>query len=341
MIANLLQNVTGEWSHHFSSTGIQAGSRLTALKVGALRGKDRKINFLIFEEGKRQPVLILKCTRSYSYQERLRQEYQALTDIAQTGAFHDSVPAPLGMFQYQDHLVTAESCLPGALLTVLLHRQQQTREETKTNLQRGREWIVAFQNRLKTGKFRFNARAELERRIDLLHQHHEVIQLPPSFVTNLFSRAEELGTCSLPLVACHGDYWAGNFLVDGDRIGIIDWESYRKEQWPFIDAFLFVATYARIYHWGKWNWQSKDEPFSRGFFQHNWFSGLLHNYVSQYLRALDLPPETAHLFFSLFLIEKASSKTAFDRDEFQSNVWLKILEFYAANESSSIFVNAA
>jgi hypothetical protein len=52
---------------------------------------------------------------------------------------------------------------------------------------------------------------------------------------------------ALPLVVCHGDYWAGNVMVAGGRVrGVIDWERAALDELPLWD--LVKAAGSAAYH---------------------------------------------------------------------------------------------
>jgi hypothetical protein len=49
------------------------------------------------------------------------------------------------------------------------------------------------------------------------------------------------------MVVCHGDYWAGNVLVDRGRVsGVVDWERATLEELPLWDLTKAVGSAA--YH---------------------------------------------------------------------------------------------
>jgi hypothetical protein len=60
-------------------------------------------------------------------------------------------------------------------------------------------------------------------------------------------QARSLNGTSLPMVVVHGDYWAGNVLVERERVvGVVDWERSTIDDLPFWDPVKAVGSAA--YH---------------------------------------------------------------------------------------------
>jgi hypothetical protein len=58
---------------------------------------------------------------------------------------------------------------------------------------------------------------------------------------------------SLPRVAGHGDFWAGNLLVEGDKLcGVVDWDGWNARELPLIDFLHLHLLHRRSLHWSRW-----------------------------------------------------------------------------------------
>jgi hypothetical protein len=56
----------------------------------------------------------------------------------------------------------------------------------------------------------------------------------------LHDAREQLARANAPAVPQHGDFWAANVLVDGEKLTIIDWEEFGLVFEPFMDAWTFA-----------------------------------------------------------------------------------------------------
>jgi hypothetical protein len=68
-----------------------------------------------------------------------------------------------------------------------------------------------------------------------------------SFLTRTLDLARRLEGTSLPMVVSHGDYWAGNILVERGRVvGVVDWERATLDDLPIWDPLKAVGS--TVYH---------------------------------------------------------------------------------------------
>jgi hypothetical protein len=328
VIPELLDSLTNQWKDSLLAAGLVLKQPLSALQAGGARGKDRKVNFLIFNGSQSYPLLVLKVARSHNYQTRLRQEYQALTEISAFSSLRGTVPGPIGLFEIDNHLVVAEKFMPGTPLSILLRKREHVKEEqVRDDLQIAQNWLALFQKATWSGNSSFSSEVEVQATGDLWKQ------LPPGFSNDLAACAESFYGLQFPLVGSHGDFWPGNLLLAESGPGVIDWEHYKRRFPPFRDAFVFITTYARTYPWKGWSWPSKAEAFHKAFLEKNWFSELLLGYFSKCLANLSLPLECAHYLFSLFLLDMAAEEKAEGKEDGQ---WVTFLQTYATRHESSI-----
>ncbi len=336
MLPDLLQQFTGAWHESLHRAGVCLEPPLSAIQLGGARGQDRKVNFLVFQRGARHPVLILKVARSPRYQRRLQQEFQALQDVARLDAMQGTVSSPIGLFQWDKHVVMAESCLVGTPLSVFLRRHERlARRKMVADLHCAQDWLTRFQAATTTGTWTFPGRAAVDERLTHLDAP---TGLPPCALDTLRSLAESYAGLPLPLTGSHGDFWPANVLLTPQGIGVIDWEHFRRDQLPFNDALLFITAYAQTYPWDGWRWPSKTRAFQRAFLEKNWFSELVVAYVHCYLRTIQVPESAAHLFFALFLMDMvALARTDGDRGESRRRIWMDLFRLYALNATQSVW----
>lgn len=338
MLPLLLQNLTSEWYDQLREDGVHLKPPISAMQLSGGRGKDRKVNFLVFNHNENRPVLIIKVARTLSYQERLTHEYQALRTVWKLVALQRSVPKPLGLFEVADNLVMIEQCLPGIPLTVLLRRHKRIKvRQVRHDLFKAQGWLKFLQAATRSGMDAFSGRMAIEERLQRLH-HISAITLPSNFINRLLVMADSCQGMSLPLAGSHGDFWPGNFLVASDKVGVIDWEDFNYCAWPFNDLFQFIILYAQTYPWNGWRRDAKVATFRYAFLENNWFSKLVIEYITNHLKTMHLPDQFAHFFFSLFLLDRATptAEQGAKRRQ-QAKIWQERLVWYAHNEKHSIF----
>lgn len=327
MIPELLDSLTNRWTDSLLAAGLVLKKPLSALQAGGTRGKDRKVNFLIFNGSQPYPLLVLKVARSHNYQTRLRQEYQALTEISAVPSLRSSVPGPIGLFEVENHLVVAEKFMPGSPLSILLRKRERVKEEqVRNDLHAALNWLALLQTATWSGNSSFSGELQHHSSTDVWRQ------LPAAFVEDLVECSEKFYGLQFPLSGSHGDFWPGNFLLAESGVGVIDWEHYKRRFPPFRDAFVFITTYARTYPWKGWKWPSKSEAFRKAFLEKNWFSESVGSYFSKYLTNLALPRECAHYLFALFLLEMAVEEKTSGKEDGQ---WLTFLNTYAERFNNS------
>ncbi|PWT91795.1 MAG: hypothetical protein C5B54_04655 [Acidobacteria bacterium] len=338
MITELLNRLIGEWSTETQKAGLNLKGPLFALKASEARVKDRKINFFVFDHNSHEPVVLMKLARTSSYEQRLRDEYRALNKVVTLKTLSHTTPFPIGLFDYCNHVVLIEQCLPGDPLSVLLRRHKRNgRDQMHQDISRAMNWLLTFQEGTRAETVLFEGSAVVEAALNLLKMRHNGKQLADDFTQNLFQLAVEFTGLAIPRTASHGDFWPGNVLMNDSKIGVIDWDYFEPDQFPFNDAFLFITSYARTYPWQSWRWASRKEAFAHAFLEKNWFSQLMKETITDYLQELGIPEKSISLFYALFLMEMASTDQGLDRDQQQSKRWMEFLDLYAGNWKTSIF----
>jgi hypothetical protein len=141
--------------------------------------------------------------------------------------------------------------------------------------------------------------------LETLRHQTELTAEEDQYVSQLVERAQALEGQRLPLLLYHGDFRAGNILVNRDRIAVLDWEFSCKQALPLLDWFSFVF---RVYS------RSMNLPdidgslatyravFRDVFFEHNWFSRLVVKYTQTYCKALAINQAHVPLLFDFFVV---------------------------------------
>lgn len=328
MLEALAESLCGVWSEALQAHDVILRPPLRLLKAGSLNGAGRKVCFFVFGDRQARPKVVIKHARDEADQARLRYEHEALARVAAVPAVGATVPRPVGQFAWRGGLVTVETCLPGVPLRVLWHRGQRVRAaEAARALDAGQSWLARLQGATHSGYTPFRGAdrfgAEPALRAD--------------FMDELRSVAKTWTGHPLPLVVRHGDFWPGNWLVTRDGCGVIDWE-HSSVGTGWTDGFMFLVTLTQVFPWTASSAENKLEAFRRAFLQPGALTEAARAYTACLLHAQGLPPEAAHLFFSLFLIDMAGASPQPRPGQPRPQAWWPtLLELYSTERRRSIF----
>jgi aminoglycoside phosphotransferase len=263
------------------------------------------VTVLLFRTGDRSPSVVAKLPRYGLTGEPLRREAATLERVrgaiavgALAGAVRNTIPRPLGLHDVDGTEVLLQTGMPGVHLVAAtaggrLHPAKLAR---RLDLMLG--WCLGLQAA--------SARpvtvddALLAGRLEPLAAKGLAAMDADPRVATLLDRSLEaaagLRGTALPLVVCHGDYWAGNVMVAGGRVrGVIDWERAALDELPLWDLVKAVGSAA--YHldryrslprrgrgaipgWGDLGpWAGIGDPvfaasFRAAFVQQSWLAGV-------------------------------------------------------------------
>jgi thiamine kinase-like enzyme len=311
MLAELLDRLANEWAPESPRLP------LSAIKLAGSGGQARKVNFLVFENQARLPSYLVKVTRDSEFQSQLADEFSNLQYVFAHPSLQAHLPRPLGLFEHRQILVMLETCVPGIALENLLWRgQRHSSAEIATDLEQVRVWLEDFWRETRTGTITFEGRSEIENRLTQLD-----VRLPAALQKGLLSISTEVQGNSIPLTARHGDFWPGNLMISHAGLGVIDWETLARAVSPLHDLFFFAVTYAMRHSRG-----TDAQRFAFAFLQKNPFSAALAAMLRKALASLGIPPGSAGLFFTIFLIDMASNAVQLGRTGKKDMRWTIFLE---------------
>lgn len=230
--------------------------RLAPLVVGHRRPTTGIVTVLLFRSGDRCPSVVAKMPRYGQAGEPLRREAATLERVrraiaggALAGAVREAIPLPLGLHEVDRTEVLLQTGMPGGHLVAATagRRLQPARLARRLDLML--EWCLRLQ--AASARRVIVDDALLVRQLEPLAAECLAAMGADAEVAELLDRCLEAaaGLCgtTLPLVVCHGDYWAGNIMVAGDRVcGVIDWERAALEELPLWDLVKAVGSAA--YH---------------------------------------------------------------------------------------------
>ncbi|MDQ3281639.1 MAG: hypothetical protein M3Q69_09515 [Acidobacteriota bacterium] len=98
-----------------------------------------------------------------------------------------------------------------------------------------------------------------------------------------------LATRSNELSASHGDFWARNFLHDGNSIAVVDWENFTLDTPPHVDLFHYPLTYGLNYAGARLRRVAPERAFTRTFIAPTRVSRAVRRYLADYAQRTNTP----------------------------------------------------
>jgi hypothetical protein len=230
--------------------------RLAPLVVGHRRPTTGMVTVLLFRTGDRFPSVVAKLPRYGPTSEALRREAATLERIrgaiavgARAGAVRDAIPRPLGLHDVDGTEVLLQTGMPGTHLVAATTggRLHPARLARRLDLMLG--WCLELQA-ASARQVTVDDALLAEKLEPLAAEGLAAMDGDPRLAALLdrsLQVAASLRGTALPLVVCHGDYWAGNVMVAGGRVrGVIDWERAALDELPLWDLVKAVGSAA--YH---------------------------------------------------------------------------------------------
>ena len=204
--------------------------------------------YLVFGRNTATPKYIVKSARTEAGKEIYGIEYRNLQLLQREGmnAERANTPEPIGMWERNGMLITAQSALPGKLLANLPSDGVFAADTIDRTLDSLFEWWRRFHGKL--GVQRVSVTAEVyEKEVLGLLSRYRARFLPGTAEEGLLDRRLErerrLLDRELPFMALHGDFVAANMMLDPSGISVFDWEFPLVHQLPLFDLFVFFGSF--------------------------------------------------------------------------------------------------
>jgi hypothetical protein len=315
--ASLLEGVGELVRGRWSDLGLPGPppARLAPLVVGHRRPPTGMATVLLFRQNDRTPSVVAKLPRYGATSRSLRREAETLDAVRRSvdGRVRDTVPRSLGLHLVDGTEVLLQTGSPGRHLVAETAAARPRPTALGRQLDLVLTWSLAMQrasgrrepvdDTLIGGTLEAPATACLA----ALGDDPAVGRL----LDRVLEGARALRGTPLPLVTCHGDYWAGNVLVEQGRVcGVVDWERGALGGLPFQDLVKAVgsAAYrldryrslarrgpAALPGWGDLGpWTGIGDPrfatgFRAAFVQRGWLADLARRHLTGAFRRAGIP----------------------------------------------------
>ena len=274
-----------------------------------------KLVAFIFERGAARPGVLAKMCSGPEQGETLRREHEALGTVRARldEDLRSTVPAPLALVKEGEDTAVAETILPGSPMYLAMRNSLVARRNVAGHFRLAREWLVRFQQLTQTGEAAVGSEDWDElvvRPLTHCQGGYPASSDEHRLISGILRKAEGLQAARLPIVASHGDYWAGNLLVDGSYLGIVDWERFSEQGSPFYDLLMFTTSYGLNYPWKFGCYAEPEEAFRTTYAGNGWMARLVRSHLHAYCDALGLSPQLLEVVLPAFLATRAIEETA-------------------------------
>jgi Phosphotransferase enzyme family len=328
--ASLLEGVGALVRDRWGDLGLPGPppGRLAPLVVGHRRPPTGMATVLLFRQGDDTPSVVAKLPRYGATSPTLRREAETLDAVrgALDGPVRRAVPRSLGLHWVAGTEVLLQTGCPGRQLVAETAAARPRPAALGRQLDLVLGWSLAMQRasgrRQAVDDTLIGAALEAPAAACLA-----ALGGDPA-VGRLLDRALEgaraLRGTPLPLVACHGDYWAGNVLVERGQVsGVVDWERGSLDGLPFQDLVKAVgsAAYrldryrslarrgpAALPGWGDLGpWTGIGDPrfatgFRAAFVQPGWLADLARHHLTGAFRRAGIPLAWLPVAVVLYLV---------------------------------------
>jgi len=281
------------------------------------------------------PAAWVKFCKNKKYYQTIGQEYRNLVYVYNkvNSSMQESIPAPVALKNLEGNHFFIESFMKGRRMS----------EEVKTLMFFGRKkltqnflmiqkWLLEFQTQTRQGDLLFTQDTAEEYFLKPFNTFSKEVSLDEQrkeFLENYKRRVKNIGDFKVPVVSSHGDYFAGNILLNGKKgINVIDWCDFEKESNPFLDIFTLISTFRLP---GINNQENIMNSLHFSFLERNWFSIILKKFIREYFSSLEIDFEVVKIFYPIFLMNRIIREDA-ARGRLRTQYWTEHLNLYIKNE---------
>lgn len=224
----------------------EEGSRFRPV---VLTDAGNRIAMLPFSPEDSRPRAVLKVPKLPTVNDRTENEQAGLTRIRESvsPSLRESMPRPLGLFEYGGAAVAAESFLPGQSLLASSGRWGAPLRNKLEDLRLAGAWLADFHMDSQLERISWDSetvRLWVEEPISNYDSVFGTTSLENALFEGMRQQAAGLLGLPFPVVWHHRDYNVWNIFRDNDRIAVIDWEGARPGP-PLCDLLHLVT------HWNE------------------------------------------------------------------------------------------
>jgi hypothetical protein len=296
MIQELEKILKENWGSFFSDKAVSdkfyfiLKRRLHSYQIFIFAGKD-KFPICIMKtplEDKNECIVNEINLVSMKSEDLFQNELSFLLKLEKINLGESSIPRILYQGEIANRKIALQSILPG--LNMIDYTSQ---GNLKKHASIVLEWLIRFHKKTEQSNLVFDQANTRD------------------FLAS-FKKDEDLATLaignSVPLVAVHGDFRVDNFLIDRNKLIVLDWERSKFASFGLFDLFFYWARQGRLICDTRSERPDKDpcittKSFIATFFKGNKISAMAEENILFYCNAFNIKPEATRFIFLLWLIE--------------------------------------
>lgn len=260
----------------------------------------------VFRDRAAEPFLFVKIDHTKPQKARLRREHATLVALRDRADLRSRVPHPVALLERGSKLVLVQTAVPGTPLHVRLRRRLRARPE-QSRIEHMQ--VLDFLRRLQTSAPAQSIIVDPETVLDKVRSLPDLDGAELAGSPELSALAREWSPVELPIMAGHGDLSPSNCMIDGDRLGVIDWEGGAYERTTLVDVIVFLYRYALV-HPGPARAPRKRlgqiAGFRRAFLGDGWLPRLTAASYCHEVQQLGIPASAAEFLLIATLADLAS-----------------------------------
>ena len=296
----------------------------------------KAILYFFFKGNGMIPFLVVKVSSDGRYNEELRKEYANLNDIAGSlpARLKESIPATEGSGDWKGLYYYAQYYIPGEMLRETIDENRSYGDPTQ-NIRSAYEWLLGFQEATFKGVNRLDG-LELNNLLNVYRNAFSPAKEEEAFLGSIESAIEAYGGREVGVVACHGDFFPGNILINEGRVRVIDWRFLKHSHHPYFDFFSLLLTFYTSKN-GVTEIDDYEGHFGKLFFEEHWMKDFFVGLSREYARKNKIEQPLFNLMLELTLLEWSTKEYSISgAANEQDRIWRRRFVYYMKNRERFI-----
>jgi hypothetical protein len=306
-----IEFLSSKLENHLRRAGVAVSEPLSFLSLDDYRHAGRqKMVLFIFDRTADRPCAVAKIGSETRHGAVLAHEHGKM--LALNGRVDEelrrTMPRPLALFGDSGLQILLESFIGGRSLYFEMRNSWRPRTLAARHFRLAGEWVVRFQRATQIRVAQLDGEIATEHVLRPLEEFQRLCAPAPEereLIAQVKLLTEGLKDERLPIVARQGDFWARNLILQGDSIGVVDWESFKEQSAPFTDLFLFATSYALSYPWRLGRWAEPCVAFAPHTLSRVGSHNSCASVCSLTASEMEVSPQLLEIFFPVFLAERA------------------------------------
>lgn len=301
-----------------------------------LRSGNTTLQMYIFSNKLKNPIYIAKFCRNKESEHLIEREFQNMKYIYNASdVLKSALSEPLFLEEISGNLLLIQSALPGKSIpdVVNLRGSFLYRKKFFKYFSLVEEWLHKFQHQTQVSEFILTEEKVKEHFLTPIVEFSKrnlLTDTEKRFFCEFDKKALASLGCKIPLGFAHNDFWAGNILIDRNKIYVIDWADFEKANLPFWDFLLFLSTFT-FSSISSYNEDIIKEYLKHTYIDDNWFSQLVNRILKKYLSRMNLEYDIIKTLFPVFLVRRTLREQNMGCNV-AKQYWRELVTYYIEHE---------